>query len=288
MKHIILITAVIFFNSFLVAQLNPGSGYEINFNKDFIKHQINVLQNNLNSESGKKLTAIVKQGAFLNQKELIPSLNSNFHSIEIQAIDVAESKNTATVVCRNKIHLEDNKEITFDDTLKMNKQNNKWIFVNTGKLLSKSEDIQNNSLSKSTVTVTGYNLVTPFVDDRAFVLDAQILSPEIFEINANLTMEYLNRRLYGWDSETDVAIYRYSSNLDNTINGAIFTLDSKWARILYSRTGSSETKAYGGTPGEIIFGGPVSIDVNEFGQVFVLDNDQKKYISFNIHILIIN
>lgn len=171
----------------------------------------------------------------------------------------------------------------------------KWInkttngfFVNTGKLLSKSEDIQNNSLSKSTVTVTGYNLVTPFVDDRAFVLDAQILSPEIIEINANLTMDYLSRQLYGWDSETDVAIYRYSSNLDNTINGAIFTLDSKWARILYSRTGSSETKAYGGTPGEIIFGGPVSIDVNEFGQVFVLDNDQKKYISFNIHILIIN
>lgn len=123
-------------------------------------------------------------------------------------------------------------------------------------------------------------MVTPFVDDRAFVLDAQILSPEIFEINANLTMDYLSRQLYGWDSETDVAIYRYSSNPDNTINGAIFTLDSKWARILYSRTGSIETKAYGGNSGEITFGRPVSIDVNEFGEVYVLDNYYDKIYKF--------
>ncbi len=34
MKHFILISAVILFNSFLVAQLNPGRGYEINHNKD--------------------------------------------------------------------------------------------------------------------------------------------------------------------------------------------------------------------------------------------------------------
>ena len=104
MKHIILITAVIFFNSFLVAQLNPGSGYEINFNKDFIKQQINILQDNLNSESGKKFNSIIKQNAHLNQKELISSLNSDFRSIEIDVKDIVETKNAATVVCRNKVY----------------------------------------------------------------------------------------------------------------------------------------------------------------------------------------
>jgi hypothetical protein len=285
MKHFILISAVILFNSFLVAQLNPGRGYEIDFNKDFINHQINILQNKLNSESGKKFNSIIKQNAHLNQKELISSLNSDFRSIEIDVKDIIETKNAATVVCRNKVYLVDNKEITFDDTLKMNKENNKWIFTDTGKLLSASElsaseDILDNSISKSALTITGYNLITPFVADRAFILDAQILSPEIFEINANLTMDYLDRQLYGWDSETDVAVYRYSSNPDNTINAAILTLDSKWARILYSRTGSNETKAYGGNPGEITFGVPVSIDVNEFGQVFVLDSDHDKIYKF--------
>ncbi len=280
MKYFILMAVVIFFNSFLVAQLNPGKTYEVEFNKDFIKHQINLLQNDLNSNSGKKFNSIIKQNAHLNQKDLVSSLNSDFLSIAINVMDIVETKDAATVLCRNKVYLGDNKEISFDDTLKMNKQNNKWIFVNTGKFLSISEDIQNNSLSKSTATVTGYNLVTPFVDDRAYVLDAQLLSPEIFEINANLTLNYLDRQLYGWDSETDVAIYYYSSNPNNTTNAAMFTLDSKWARILYSRIGSNETKAYGGNPGEITFGIPVSIDVNEFGQVFVLDNDQKKIYKF--------
>jgi len=280
MKHLILITAIIFFNSLLVAQLNPGRGYEINFNKDFINHQINILQNKLNSESGKKFNSIIKQNVNFNQKELISSLNSDFRSIEIKVINIVETKNSATVVCLNKVYLGDNKEISFYDSLKMNKQNNKWIFTDTGKLLSASEDVLDNSISKSTITVTGYNLVTPFVADRAFILDAQILSPEIFEINANLTMDYLDRQLYGWDSETDVAVYRYSSNPDNTINAAILTLDSKWARILYSRTGSNETKAYGGNPGEITFGRPVSIDVNEFGEVYVLDNYYDKIYKF--------
>jgi hypothetical protein len=238
MKHFILILVVIFFNSFIVAQLNPGRGYGIDFNKDFIKHQIHILQNKLNSESGKKFNSIIKQNAHLNQKELISSLDSDFRAIEIDVKDIVETKNTATVVCRNKVYLGDDKEISFDDTLKMNKQNNKWIFADTGKLLSESEENLNNSINMSTVMVTDYNLVTPIIADGAFVLDAQLLSPEIFEINANLTKQYLDRQLYGWDSETDIAIYRYSSNPDNTINGAIFTLDSKWARILYSRTGS--------------------------------------------------
>lgn len=280
MKHFILVSVLFFFNSFLVAQLNPGRGYEINYNKDFIKHQIHILQNKLNSESGKKLNSIIKQNAHLNQKELASSLNSDFRSIEIDVKDIVETKNAATVLCRNKVYLGDNKEISFDDTLKMNKQNSKWIFADTGKLLSESEENLNNSINMSTVMVTDYNLVTPIVADGAFVLDAQLLSPEIFEINANLTKQYLDRQLYGWDSETDIAIYRYSSNPDNTINGAIFTLDSKWARILYSRTGSIETKAYGGNSGEITFGRPVSIDVNEFGQVFVLDNDHDKVYKF--------
>lgn len=62
MKHIILISAVFFFNSLLVTQLNPGRGYEINYNKDFIKHQIHLLQNNLNSNSGKKFNSITAGG----------------------------------------------------------------------------------------------------------------------------------------------------------------------------------------------------------------------------------
>ncbi len=102
MKHLILMAAVIFFNSLLVAQLNPGRGYEINYKKDFIKHQIHILQNKLNSESGKKFNSIIKQNVYLNQKELISSLNSDFRSIEIESIDVAEYKNTATVVCLYK------------------------------------------------------------------------------------------------------------------------------------------------------------------------------------------
>ena len=34
MKHFILISAIILFNCFLIDQLNPGRGYEINYNKE--------------------------------------------------------------------------------------------------------------------------------------------------------------------------------------------------------------------------------------------------------------
>ena len=105
MKHFISVSVLFFFNSFLVAQLNPGRGYEINYNKDFIKHQIHLLQNNLNSNSGKKFSSIIKQNAHLNQRELISSLNSDFRSIEIDVKDIVETKNAATVVCRNKVYI---------------------------------------------------------------------------------------------------------------------------------------------------------------------------------------
>ena len=268
-----IILIIVLFGDLQFAQMNPGRAIEFDQNKDFIQHQIRALQNALNDHSGKYLNSILTKDAVSDEKTLNSNLISNYQLVEIKSEDISVTNDKAIAACQIKIYSENENVQLLKDTLKLKRVNNKWIFDDLSKLTAITKEALSKIKGDGIESLTGYNLVTPFVNDRAQILDAHYLSPEIFEINADVTMNYVDRQLYGWGSEIDAAIYVYGVNpFDNTILGSMFTLDTKWNRVLYSKYGGDDTKSYGDHPNDVKFADPVSIDVNEYGEVFILDN----------------
>ncbi len=281
MKTYILITVVLLSSILLQAQqINYGSMLGHNEDESFIKSRIYILVKSLNESDGKYFNSILTSDALTKNKKNGSVFEQDSRLITIKDVEVKIKDYSALVFIKTETHTSKNEFTIVDDTLKLIKINNHWKFDDLGKFTSLTARTIDNPKSIAMETLEGFNLVTPYISDRTYVPKPQLTSPNIFEINANYTIGELNQKLYQLGSEIDAATYTNSVNPDMTGNTCVFTLDSKWNRIIYSKRGSDEIKSYGDNQNDFHFIQPTAIDVNEYGQVYVVDNYTKKIQKF--------
>src|SRR5690606_32612512 len=127
----------------------------------------------------------------------------DYHLISIREADISIKYDQANIICQYEIFLENGNILSLNDTLKLTRINDIWIFNDLGKLSNIAREILNNNVIES---ITDYTLVSPFVNDRTYIPEPHYINPEIFEINAYITLNNVNRQLFGWGSEIDFAL----------------------------------------------------------------------------------
>jgi hypothetical protein len=265
--------AVIIFISgkLLFAQLMDVNTIEYNVNNELIKSKVYLLEKSLNEHNNIYISGITSKNAKMPSME--GNRLSNYHNIRIKVIGINADAEIAHVICQNEYTFDNKDDSLIIDTLVMQKKNKSWTFSGLAELSSliSNNDKANKSFS-TTQSSNWYNLVVPLYSDRVFIQKPYYKNPDIYEINSSITNQYLSRQLYDAGAEIDFACYTNSVNPDNTGQTAVFTLDNHWNRIVYSRNGSNDIKAYGSNTGDIHFINPTAIDVNEYGEVFVVDS----------------
>lgn len=96
--------------------------------------------------------------------------------------------------------------------------------------------------------------------------------PEIWELNKNVTWEYLERWLFANNSEIDMDYHWYGTE-NWPENSATFYLDPYWHRIVYSKYDSDEIKAFDIEfyPGAEYPSETWGITIDDWGGVYVVD-----------------
>jgi len=87
-----------------------------------------------------------------------------------------------------------------------------------------------------------------------------------------LTQQYLDRQLFGGNGAQINLYYVDNFGIESTLY-----LDREWRRIAYSSNNSLSLilKSYGDNPGELLFKNPTSMDVNEWGEIYVCDRQTR-------------
>ncbi len=100
------------------------------------------------------------------------------------------------------------------------------------------------------------------------------------EINGNITQNYTTKLLFGLYSKIDIALYATESN--NTTNYAIFNLDDKWKRVLFSKLGSDEIKCYSCAQNEVKFFDQLQLMLMNLGRFLFWIDIPNKFINLYI------
>ncbi len=239
--------------------------------KDLIYHNINILENSINSKNSKLLSLITTNRIKENEKTSYFSIMPE-ENIKIYVQEININSNSASVNClldiinsnsiskkiKNTFYLKKGKEWRFDDLEKLNQTVFNII------------DNPNNKESQ-----TEYNNVNIVYSDKTFIR-YPFTTGGIFEINSDVTQQNLGVPLFAQGTIIDYAIFLINPSPPSST--AIFALDKNWERIIYSESGSTEIKSYGDHSNDFKFFLPTAIDVNEFGEIFVLDQYAKKII----------
>lgn len=153
--------------------------------------------------------------------------------------------------------------------------------------LSEMNGLENKFISKLKEEGIGegsievFNIITPILNDNTFkqvpVFTPQG-APDIYEVNYSLTLEKFNDQLFAANQGLSWAgwYWPHTNGQDYYKIGLI--LDNGWKRIVFSRDaldGVISLHDYGRWPGNIAFQSPRSIDMNEFNEVFVADDENK-------------
>ncbi|BDQ02275.1 T9SS type A sorting domain-containing protein [Ignavibacterium sp.] len=270
---IIFLISVFFMPNTIISQINSGKLIKLEYDKDFIYHTISELNNAIIEDDIDKINKILDDNYHMEENHF----QNPFDLLDIQPINIIKESSNARVICIIKFRNNNLIDKFILDTIYLEKNRNQWKITELGTLEGKVKNLYNNKFIPKS-KIKSINVIEPIISYNTGILEAHYLSPEIMEINGNITQNYTTKLLFGLYSKIDIALYATESN--NTTNYAIFNLDDKWKRVLFSKLGSDEIKCYSCAQNEVKFFDPVAIDVNEFGEVFILDRYTKQIHKF--------
>ncbi len=256
---------------------NYGSFLATNEVENVMRLIVGSLEYSLNNRNENSLILICTPEAtnkkIISGAELIDDIKIS----KLKIVDFEIISENIEVRIQTEIYKNSGEIIAKFDTLVISKIFNDWKISSLNGFSNIIHSVFNNSKLMSVDNLEAYTLIAPnLLFDRTCIPKPQLINPFIYEINANLTINRLNRKLYEYGSEIDVADYLHSVNPDNTGNSTLFTLDTKWNRIVYSKRGTSAIKSYGDNQNELTFEIPTAIETNEFGHVYVVDKGARK------------
>ncbi len=109
-----------------------------------------------------------------------------------------------------------------------------------------------------------------FLSNSSFISKHAIQNPLTYQLDLNLALNQFQKRLFASGEGIDNTYFS-----DGTKETA-FYMDQTWKRILYSQSSSSQLKilSYGDNNNDYHFGMPRSIDVNEWGELYIADSEK--------------
>ncbi len=99
-----------------------------------------------------------------------------------------------------------------------------------------------------------------------------------YEININIIKSQYDIQLFSAGAEADACVYYSSYVSEYQYKRVAFYVDPGWNRIVYANETNRVTNSIDGFSGDdnVKLSEPVAIHVNDIGEIFVLDKDQKK------------
>lgn len=140
---------------------------------------------------------------------------------------------------------------------------------------NKNSLVQN--LSTTPYVLKEINLNNDLANQLPFYYD--ILENPVYNVGYEKTNTYLSSQLFAAGSKLDCALYPYQ-NEDFSEN---FVIDSDWKRIIYGNYSDQKITSYGDHENEYHFNKPVAIAVNQIGDIFVLDQADRKIIKLHFN-----
>jgi len=109
-----------------------------------------------------------------------------------------------------------------------------------------------------------------FLSNSSFISKHAIQNPLTYQLDLNLSLNQFQKRLFASGEGIDNTYFS-----DGTRETA-FYMDQTWKRILYSQSSSSQLNilSYGDNNNDYHFGMPRSIDVNEWGELYIVDSEK--------------
>jgi len=109
-----------------------------------------------------------------------------------------------------------------------------------------------------------------FLSNNSFISKHAIQNPLTYQLDLNLSLNQFQKKLFASGEAIDNTYFS-----DGTKETA-FYMDQTWKRILFSQSSSSQLNilSYGDNSADYHFGIPRSIDVNEWGELYIADSEK--------------
>ncbi|MBA4313584.1 MAG: hypothetical protein C0417_13245 [Chlorobiaceae bacterium] len=252
----------------------------VNNDREQIEILVSTLNHSIVVDDQVKLNAILPQSMSILEKTDQSILSSPISSIEIRNVII--NKDSALAVCNV---LDCGGSVLREINILFEKDGYSWLLKSSNVLIDiiKSNRImrgQNKMYAvnfSSGVHTPQRNILSPATLIIKNNMLKNIIHPWSYErvINAKLTSETIERRLFGDDTRMDVDALYTDYNPDNAIS---FHLDHIWSRIMYGKKSENWIRSYGDHPLDYRFNNPkgMCVDVND--TVYVADTDRNKIV----------
>ncbi|MCC6253421.1 MAG: hypothetical protein IT276_00745, partial [Ignavibacteriaceae bacterium] len=199
------------------------------------------------------------------------SLNKidELQNVSIQINEISFNEATAKVDCEIFLYTDSGISKTYTENILL-KKNKRWTIINLGYL----ENIFKTKYQYIKKEISDNPLIenqTILLSPSSFIKKHAIQNPQTYQLDITLTQSQLQKQLFGKSQGIDNTYFS-----DGTKETA-FYLDQSWKRVLFTQSSSTQLKilSYGETVGEYHFQTPRSIDVNEWGELYIADSESK-------------
>ncbi|AFH48139.1 Peptidase S8/S53 subtilisin kexin sedolisin [Ignavibacterium album JCM 16511] len=201
--------------------------------------------------------------------ELFPRNYPNPQFVSLQILNI--NKNDTDIIVNCEVVLYDSFQAydSFFDQIRLRKDIT-MLFTDFGKLenlfLDKCFKIKLTALEDKPAIENQQLLLS----NNSFISKPAIQNPLIYQLDLNLALNHFQKSLFASSEGIDNTYFS-----DGTKETA-FYLDQIWKRILFTQSNSNQLKilSYGDNNDDYRFGIPRSIDVNEWGELYIADSEK--------------
>ena len=205
------------------------------------------------------------------------------HRLKIKILDIKIDNKNATAICQFRLQNASKVKGQIIDTLDLAKEN-VWKITNINTIQNIFSSISNGKKDNTEILSSNEyqsEAIQEILEEDIILSDRTLIpiphTGDIFEINSTITNQQFGIDLFSEDASIDAAAYYNTSDGSYTI----FTLDPYERRIIYAKKYSngsySSIKGYGCHAADVCkFQYPGAIDVNQSGEIFVVDFGLKK------------